>query len=92
MAVLTMHHWPDRARGLDELARVAQRRLVIVTHDADFLRIHAAGVPHAGIVYCHKDTLSVGEIIIGLVLIWETYDRQAMASQVEFLKSHLKVA
>jgi SAM-dependent methyltransferase len=33
LAVLTVHHWPDRARGLTELARVAWRRLVIVTWD-----------------------------------------------------------
>ena len=28
-----MHHWADRVRGLTELARVAQHRLVIVTWD-----------------------------------------------------------
>ena len=28
-----MHHWPDRARGLAELARVARARAVIVTWD-----------------------------------------------------------
>ena len=33
LAVLTVHHWPDRARGLAELARVAHDRLVIVTWD-----------------------------------------------------------
>lgn len=33
LAVLTVHHWPDRARGLDELARVARRRVVVVTWD-----------------------------------------------------------
>jgi SAM-dependent methyltransferase len=33
LAVLTVHHWPDRVRGLMELARVAQHRLVIVTWD-----------------------------------------------------------
>jgi SAM-dependent methyltransferase len=33
LAVLTVHHWPDRARGLDELARVARRRLVLLTWD-----------------------------------------------------------
>lgn len=33
LAVLTIHHWPDRARGLRELARVARHRLVIVTYD-----------------------------------------------------------
>ncbi|MBZ0113464.1 MAG: class I SAM-dependent methyltransferase [Thermoanaerobaculia bacterium] len=32
MAILTVHHWPDRERGLQELARVSRRR-VIVTWD-----------------------------------------------------------
>jgi SAM-dependent methyltransferase len=35
LAVLTIHHWPDCIRGLTELARVAQERLVIVTWDTD---------------------------------------------------------
>lgn len=35
LAVLTVHHWPDRARGLAELARVARRRVVIVTWDPE---------------------------------------------------------
>lgn len=33
LAVLTVHHWPDRARGLAELARVARQRLVLLTWD-----------------------------------------------------------
>jgi SAM-dependent methyltransferase len=33
LAVLTVHHWPDRARGLGELARVARLRVVVVTWD-----------------------------------------------------------
>ena len=33
LAVLTVHHWPDRARGLDELARVAADRVVVLTWD-----------------------------------------------------------
>lgn len=33
LAVLTIHHWPDRVRGLTELARVARHRLVIITYD-----------------------------------------------------------
>jgi len=35
LAVLTVHHWPDRARGLDELGRVARRRVVVVTWDPE---------------------------------------------------------
>jgi len=35
LAVLTVHHWPDRARGLAELRRVARERAVILTWEAD---------------------------------------------------------
>src|SRR5687768_12772454 len=31
MAVLTIHHWPDRARGLRGMRRVARDRVVILT-------------------------------------------------------------
>jgi SAM-dependent methyltransferase len=33
LAILTIHHWPDCARGLGELGRSARRRVVILTHD-----------------------------------------------------------
>ena len=33
MAVLTLHHWSDRARGLAECARVARQRVVLLTWD-----------------------------------------------------------
>ncbi len=33
LAVLTIHHWPDLARGLAELRRTARHRVVILTHD-----------------------------------------------------------
>jgi SAM-dependent methyltransferase len=33
LAVLTVHHWPDPVQGLTEMARVTQKRIVIVTWD-----------------------------------------------------------
>ncbi len=33
LAILTVHHWPDRTRGLAELARVARDRVAILTWD-----------------------------------------------------------
>jgi SAM-dependent methyltransferase len=33
LAVLTVHHWSDWRRGLDELGRVTRRRVVVVTWD-----------------------------------------------------------
>lgn len=58
---------------------------VLFTQDRDFLRLHAAGVPHAGIVYCDKDTKCVGEMIQGLVLVWEVLEPEEMVNRVEFL-------
>jgi SAM-dependent methyltransferase len=36
MAVLTVHHWPDRQRGLAELVRVARDGAVVLTWDPDY--------------------------------------------------------
>ena len=58
---------------------------VLVTQDRDLLRLHAAGMSHLGIVYCEKDTLGIGEILSGLVLIWEVYDPEEIAGRVEYL-------
>jgi len=33
LAILTLHHWPDYARGIAELRRVARRTVVILTFD-----------------------------------------------------------
>jgi SAM-dependent methyltransferase len=35
LAVLTVHHWTDPARGLAEMRRVARRRVVVLTWDQD---------------------------------------------------------
>jgi SAM-dependent methyltransferase len=37
MAVLTDHHWPDRAGGLRELRRVARKRSVLFTFDPAYV-------------------------------------------------------
>jgi SAM-dependent methyltransferase len=36
LAVLTLHHWSDLERGLEELRRAARRRVVILTCDPSF--------------------------------------------------------
>jgi len=35
LAVLTVHHWSDRRRGLAELRRVSRDRIVLLTFDAE---------------------------------------------------------
>lgn len=58
---------------------------VIFTQDRDFLRIHAAGIPHVGIACCEKDTRGIGEIIDALTLPWEIYEPEEMAGRIEYL-------
>lgn len=40
MAILTLHHWNDVNAGLAEMARVARRRVVVVTFDLDVAHEH----------------------------------------------------
>lgn len=57
---------------------------VIFTQDADFLRLHAAGVPHRGIVYAPQQT-AVGHILRGLMLVYDVLSPEEMANHIEYL-------
>ena len=74
-----------RAADDVQLAHALSKGRVIFTQDRDFLRLHAAGTAHSGIAYCEKDTLSIGEIINGLILIWEVYEPEEIKGRVEYL-------
>jgi hypothetical protein len=67
------------------LSFAAREGRVIFTQDEDFLALHASGFAHAGIAYCHQEARSLGEIIKGLVLIWEVYEPDDMKNRVEWL-------
>lgn len=74
-----------RAADEEQTAYALSQGRTIATQDRDFLRIHAAGIPHAGIAYCEKDTRSIGEIISILALLWEIYETKEMQNRVELL-------
>jgi hypothetical protein len=63
---------------------VAQAR-VIVTQDADFLRIAAAGKESSGIVFYPDQGRLIGQVIRDLLLIWEVYEPEEIRNRVEFL-------
>ena len=50
------------------LARALAESRALFSHDVDFLRLHASGAQHAGIVFARQGT-GVGRIIQGLLLI-----------------------
>jgi predicted nuclease of predicted toxin-antitoxin system len=58
---------------------------IIVTHDADFLRLHAAGGEHFGIIFSRPRARPLGELIRLLVLLWELVEPDEMRGHVEYL-------
>jgi hypothetical protein len=71
---------PDSA--LLAFARTQGR--VLITSDADHLRPHAAGVPHAGILFAPPGS-AIGLLIGGAMLIAEVLTAEEMSNRVEFL-------
>jgi uncharacterized protein with PIN domain len=57
---------------------------VVVTQDADFLRLHAVGRPHSGLAYAPQHT-PIGTIVRSLMLIYDILSPQDMAGHVEFI-------
>ena len=57
---------------------------VIFTQDTDFLRLASSGAAHAGIVYAHQQT-AIGDVIRGLMLIYQVLEAEEMVGNVEFL-------
>lgn len=75
-------------RGKDDqtqLAFATSHGRVLVTHDSDFLRLAKTDSAHAGIAYCSKVALSVGEMIRSLILIHEVFTPEEISGRVEYL-------
>jgi hypothetical protein len=72
------------ARDDQHFVLALEQNRVIFTQDADFLRLHAAGIEHPGIAYAPQGT-SVSAIIRGLMLICEMLDPGEMTNHVEFI-------
>ena len=72
------------ATDVAHLELAARQRRVIFTQDEDYLRLHAQGVSHVGIVYSPQRT-PVGEVIRGLMLVYHLLTPTEMRNHVEFL-------
>jgi predicted nuclease of predicted toxin-antitoxin system len=68
-----------------QLAFAASEGRVMVTHDDDFLRLHAAGVAHAGIVFCHATKYTPSQMQFMLRLLGECFTEEEMRGRVEYL-------
>lgn len=68
-----------------QLAFVRSERRVLVTGDTDFLRLARQDRDHPGIAFCRRTHLSIGQIIDGLLLIYEVLTPAEMVGRVEFV-------
>jgi predicted nuclease of predicted toxin-antitoxin system len=66
------------------LEKAAFENRCIFTQDDDFLRLHASGRIHAGIIYAQQGK-AIGEIIAGLMLVYEVLSADDMRNHVEYL-------
>lgn len=68
----------------EQLAKALDDSRVIFTQDEDYLRLHHAGVEHAGIAFAPQG-VRIGTIIHGLMLIHQVLNAEEMKGHVEYL-------
>jgi predicted nuclease of predicted toxin-antitoxin system len=70
---------------VEQLEFASSSGRVMVTQDNDFLRLHAQGAGHAGIAYCQQQSLSVGEMLRRVILVYDLLSAEEITGKVEFL-------
>lgn len=69
----------------EQLAYCHASGRTLFTHDSDFLRLHAAGARHHGIVWCAPRSRTVGEIVRALMELAEMAEPEDLSQQVHYL-------
>ena len=66
-----------------EFANADQR--IMVTFDADYLKLAADGTEHYGVAYCHPTKYSPSQLLQILIVLHGVMSRDEMRNHVEFL-------
>ena len=70
----------------EQIEYASSNKFVILTHDADFLRIiHEKKISHSGIIFVSQNKLSVGEIIRKIEFLVSILSQEDMENHIEFL-------
>ena len=69
----------------EQLEFALKQQRVLVTQDDDFLRLARTVVEYAGMIYYKPQTLSIKQILSGLVLIHGVLTAAEMVNHIEFL-------
>lgn len=73
------------ASDFEQLESARSQRRVLVTQDADFLRLAAQSTNHPGIAYCRQNKRTLGEIVRMLILVYELLEPGEVIGRVEYL-------
>jgi predicted nuclease of predicted toxin-antitoxin system len=73
------------AADSSQLLHAVHEGRVFVTHDDDFLKLHAKGQSHAGIAYVHAQRYSLRELLQMLLILHACFTAKEMRDGVEFL-------
>ena len=68
----------------EHLRLASDQGRVVFTQDDDYLRLHAQGFQHFGIVYAPQHT-PIGVIVSGLMLLFQVATPDEMHDRIEFL-------
>ena len=69
----------------DHAAFALRENRVVLTHDADFLRLASAGFDHGGILYCPPQRRSVGYLVRYLFQVAQTMTPEEFRGRVDFV-------
>ncbi len=71
---------------LEQLKFAASRKAVIVTNDADFLRmVKKSSTEHFGIIYYEQDKYTIGEVIRKIEDLTTILTKEDFRNHIEFL-------
>lgn len=70
---------------INHLQRASEMGRVLCTYDQDFLRLHAEGHFHTGIVFGFHDRTTYGDWVHGLELICGAMTADEMKNHIEYL-------
>ncbi len=70
---------------INHLLRASAMGRVLCTFDHDFLRLHAEGIPHAGIIIAQHFSTTIGDWVRGLEVICGVLSAEEMIDHIEYL-------
>ena len=70
----------------EQFAFAVSQGRVLFTHDRDFLKPLFANAPnHSGIVYCHQDAHTIGELVRSLSWLARAMTEEEIRGRIQYL-------